>query len=932
MEIRLLGPVEVRADGRPIDIGGRRPHTVLAVLAAHVNQPLPIDAIIDRVWDDDPPARARHTLHGYVTRLRPVLHPGGMAVSCRNGAYTLEAPAAGVDISQVRALLDRADGPAADTGARAELLRRALALWRGEPLAGLPGSWAAATRQEWTARRLDTAVSWARAELGRGRTDLVIDVLRPIAGQYPLSEPLAEILIRALAAAGRAPEALAWYADLRRRLADELGCDPHPGLRRLHVELLRGGPAGAGADPAGPAALPAPVLARPVPAQVPGDVRGFAGRAEALRRLDDVLAAAEGEPTAAIISAVSGTAGVGKTALAVHWAHRVRDRFPDGQLYVNLRGFDPGGNVLDPADALRVLLDALGVAAHAMPAGLDARAGLYRSVMAGRRVLVVLDNARDTEQVRPLLPGTPAAVAVVTSRNHLTALAAGTGAHQIDIDVLSLPECRDLLRRRLGAEAVAAAPEAADRIITACARLPLALAVAAARARQTGLAAVAADLGDAAQRLDALDGGDAASRVRAAFSWSYDLLDPAVARLFRLLGLHPGTDFAVPAAARLADCPVAGARRMLRTLADAGLLAEDARGRFAFHDLLRTFAAEMTHRLDPEPERRAAVTRLLDYYVHVADRSARLLGFPIWGPDADPPDLPVAVPVPADRRAAIDWFTTESGALQAGIQLGAAYRADRQVGHLAAVIVDFLDGQSGWRELEVAHRTALAAACRMGDPKLEAHSRRGLALAYWRTGRHAEAVAELEQARALLAALADHSGLSVTHRNLAAALDGLGRTRDAMSHAEQSLHFARTAGDQALEARAMNAVGWVAVLHGEPEAGLAHCLRALRLSRRHSPRTVATVLHSIGQAYLRMDRPLDAVASFRESVALHRSGGERRGTALALVSLGDAHESAGDRTAAREAWQQAESSLGDVRHPGAEQARARLRDHPAGGP
>lgn len=675
---------------------------------------------------------------------------------------------------------------------------------------------------------------------------------------------------------------------------------------------------------ADPAAVPG--TARPVPAQLPADVRGFAGRAGALRQLDAVLAAAVDAPTAVLISAVSGTAGVGKTALAVHWAHRVRDRFPDGQLYVNLRGFDADGRVLDPAGALRGLLDGLGVTAEHLPTGLDAMAGLYRSLLATRRVLVLLDNARDVEQVRPLLPGSPTAMAVVTSRNRLMPLVAGFGAHLIDIDVLAVPESHELLSRRLGAEAVAADPDAVERVVAACARLPLALAVAAARALQAGLATVAADLEDAGRRLDTLDAGDAASRVRTVFSWSYDTLKPAAARLFRLLGLHPGADIAVPAAAALAGQPVAEVRRMLRELTEASLITEGASGRFAFHDLLRAFARELAHTLDGEADRAAAAARLLDHYAWVAYRSTRLLASRRHIPA--PPDRAVAGTVPLDRGAAIEWFAAESETLVAAIHLAGTAGLDQQVCSLADSLIDFLDSLSRWQELETVQRLAVASASRAGDRTAEGHARRGLAQALARTGRHGDALPELRRARTIFTALADHRGLSLTHKNLSYVYDGLGRFSEAMFHAEQCLHFTEMVGDPAFEAGALNTVGWMHTAHGDAEVGLRHCLEALRLSRQHALRIEPNVLDSVGHAYLRVGRVTDAIASFTAAVSLHRTFGERRGAATALLGLGDAHQVAGDGPAARATWQQAMEAFDELHHPQAEAARSRLRDHP----
>jgi tetratricopeptide (TPR) repeat protein/transcriptional regulator with XRE-family HTH domain len=673
----------------------------------------------------------------------------------------------------------------------------------------------------------------------------------------------------------------------------------------------------AGTDPAvGPGA------SRPVPAQLPADVRGFAGRTGALQRLDAVLAAAVDTPTAVLISAVSGTAGVGKTALAIHWAHRVRDRFPDGQLYVNLRGFDADGRVLDPADALRALLDALGVAADDQPAGLDARAGLYRSLLAARRVLIMLDNARDVEQVRPLLPGTPSAVTVVTSRNRLMPLVAGFGAHLVDIDVLAVPESHELLRHRLGAEAVAAEAGAADRVVIACARLPLALAIAAARAQQTGLGTVAADLAEAGRRLDTLDAGDAASRVRTVFSWSYDTLDGGAARLFRLLGLHPGADITVPAAASLAGQPVTEVQRTLRELTGAGLLAESAGGRFSFHDLLREFARELAHTVDTEVDRQAAASGLLDHYVYVTYRTAGLLASRLHLPH--PPDRAVPGTVPTDRDAAIDWFAAESDTVVACVHLAATAELDRQACFLADSLVELLDGQSRWRELETVQRIALASAIRVGDRVAEGHMRRGVAQALARTGRHEQALPELERALAIFTSLDDHRGTSLTHKNLSYVYEGLGRLPEALSHAEQCRHFAVLCADPAFEAGALNALGWMDVLHGDAEAGLARCQAALRLGRRHIPRIVPIVLDSVGHACLRLGRLDDAVASFAEAYSLHQTFNDRRGAATALLALGDAHHAAGDPDAARSAWQHALETFDELRHPQASTARARL--------
>jgi hypothetical protein len=382
---------------------------------------------------------------------------------------------------------------------------------------------------------------------------------------------------------------------------------------------------------------------RPWTQQLPAAVAHFAGRTGELATLTGLLRGRAERGGTVVISAIGGTAGVGKTALAVHWAHQVADRFPDGQLYVNLRGFDPSGSVMAPAEAVRRFLDALQVPPERIPVDLDAQAALYRSQLACKRMLVVLDNARDTVQVRPLLPGAPTCLVVVTSRGQLTSLVAVDGAHPLTLDLLTEAEARELLARRLGPDRIAAEPQAVEQIVGCCARLPLALSIAAARAEQSGfpLAALAGELAETGRRLDVLDAGDAAGQVRAVFSWSYTALSSAAARLFRLLGLHPGPDISAAAAASFAAVPPAETRRLLAELVRASLLTEHTPGRYAFHDLLRAYAVDVTHTHDPADQRRAAVGRMLDHYRHTAHTAERLLN-----PARDPIPLALLPPGP----------------------------------------------------------------------------------------------------------------------------------------------------------------------------------------------------------------------------------------------------------------------------------------------
>src|SRR6266540_2922605 len=481
MEFRLLGPVEVWTAAGPVDAG----------------RPVTVETVIDRVWGDTPPDRVRHTLYVYVARLRKAL--GSSRLLNRSGGYVLAVDPGQVDLHVFRSQVARARAASCPEAERATLLRRALDLWRGTPLADVPGEWAAQVREGWRQQHLEAAVSWAQAALSAGAPGALVGPLVELSTEHPLAEPLVATLMRALHASGRRAEALDCFARIRKRLADELGVHPGAELQALHQAILR--------SDAAPASVSAPAPA-PSPAQLPLDVHGFTGRAEALAQLDRTLQGSAEQPTAVVISAIAGTAGVGKTALAVHWAHRITDRFPDGQLYVNLRGFDPGGTVMHPGEAIRGFLDALQVPAQRIPSDLAAQVSLYRSLLAGKRMLVVLDNARDADQVRPLLPGAPGCLVLVTSRNQLTSLVAAEGAQPLTLDLLTEAEARQLLTRRLGAHRTTAEPHAVQSMVAACARLPLALAIVAAHAATRPaqpLAELAEQLRKSRTCLDAFD-------------------------------------------------------------------------------------------------------------------------------------------------------------------------------------------------------------------------------------------------------------------------------------------------------------------------------------------------------------------------------------------------------------------------------------------
>jgi tetratricopeptide (TPR) repeat protein/transcriptional regulator with XRE-family HTH domain len=699
------------------------------------------------------------------------------------------------------------------------------------------------------------------------------------------------------------------------------------GQRRDPGDLLRSGASGEPEQP-------------PVPRQLPATVAHFIGRAAELAELSGLLDQAGGRPPGAVvISAVGGTAGVGKTALALHWAHQFAGRFGDGQLYVNLRGFDPSGIPAAPAAAIRGFLDALDVPPGQIPPGPEAQAGLYRSLLAGRRMLIVLDNARDEQQVRPLLPASPASLVLVTSRSQLGGLAAAEGARLISLDALSHREAVQLLAARLGAARAAAEPAAVDRIASLCACLPLALAVAAARAAARPgfpLAALATELADSAGRLDALDAGDPGSSVRAVFSWSTGQLTSEAARVFRLLGVHPGPDIAVPAAAGLAGIAAAEARRLLRELARAHLIAEHVPGRYALHDLLRAYAAEQAQHTDNDTSRRDATGRVLDHYLHTAARAARLLD-PAKEPIVLAPPRSGAAPgQPADRQQAMAWFEEEHQVLLAAVTLAAGSGFDAHAWQLPWAMAPFLQPRGHWQEYAAAQRTALAAATRLGDTAAQALSGRLLALACTDLGDHDQARGHFDSSLTLCQRLGDRLGEAKIQQSLGVLADRQGRYADALGHAEQALRLYQAIGDKANEAEAFNTIGWCHGRLGDYQQARAFCRQALTLSAEAGHRRLeGHAWDSLGYAEHHLGNLAEAAAGYQHALSIARETRDRRLEADTLIHLGDTRHAAGKFAQAREAWQQALAILDDLHHPDAVQVRAKLAsttDHASANP
>jgi len=929
MKFGVLGPLQVIAvgSGDPGTVPAARLRGLLAVLLWRANRPVPVDELAELVWDGRPPRGRTEATRALVMRLRRQLGKRAAArIVTRPVSYAIELSDDELDASQFEALTLKA-GAAIRAGQwtqAAASATEALGLWRGTPLMDIPSQ---LLRDRWVPRleQLHMQVLEWRidADLHEGRHEQLICELGELAAQHPLREGIHGQHMLALYRSGRQAEALAAYQRARDVLAAELGVEPGPGLRDLHQRILS-------ADPALAVTDPTPSMQtgshRVTPRELPPAVQGFTGRSAEIDALTRLLGGPGRQaPGAVVISAIGGTAGVGKTALAVHWAHRAARRFPDGQLYVNLRGFDPSGTPATPADAIRGFLDALGVPPERIPAQQDAQAGLYRSLLADKRMLILLDNARDEYQVRPLLPASPASLVIITSRSQLAGLAAADGARLLSLDVLSHDESVQLLTARIGAARAAEQPGAIDDIAALCAHLPLALAVAAARAAarpRFPLVELATELRCAVGRLDALDADDPAVSVRAVFSWSYQQLSPPAARMFRLLGLHPGPDIGINAAASLAAAGRPEARRLLRELARDCLITEHAPARYAFHDLLRAYAADQAREHDSQADRAAAADRILDHYLHTAAHGA-ILWAACESVALTPPGPGTCPEQPADHRQAMAWFEAEHHTLLAAVAFAAERGADRHVWQLAWAITTHLFRRGYLDELVTMHDRALAAATRLDDSLGQAVSLRQLGEAFAITGEYDQSRAYLERCLQLYQRLGDRRGEALAHLSITILADTQGRYADALAHNEEALLIARTIGHEHAQARALANIAWCRALLGDYHRARGFCDQAMALLAKVGGReyhvwdTLGYIEHHLGDF-------AQAAAHFEHALDLSRDHGDRLVEGSVQSHAGDALQDAGELAQAREAWQQALAIYDDLHHPDAEKVRTKI--------
>ncbi|MEU7477338.1 BTAD domain-containing putative transcriptional regulator [Lentzea sp. NPDC042327] len=917
LRVSLLGALAATVAGQELTLGPPRQRAVLAVLALRANHVVSRSELIDAVWGDEPPASADNGIHTYVAGLRRLFEPGrasrapsSVLLSTDTG-YLLRLPADANDVAMFRAHLDEAGRLRREPAAAIRAFDAALGLWRGVALEGVPGPFAAVERARLTELRLTAVEQRAALMLSVGREAEVAAELTTLINAHPLRERLHGLLMSALYRGGRQAEALAVFADLRRLLVEELGIEPGPELRQLHEQLLVGRH-----EP-----QPEPVAPALVPVQLPHEIRDFTGRAKELAKLAEVV---PHDHNPALV-AITGTGGVGKTALAVRFAHQVAERFPDGQLHVDLRGFDASSPPVQPAAALHQLLQSLGVPPERIPEDLPAKSALYRSVLAGKRVLVLLDNARLAEQVRPLLPGRSSSMVLVTSRNHLGGLVARDGAHPVTLSTLTRDEALALLTSAVGPDRVAAEPEAAARLVELCGHLPLAVRIAAERVvtrPHLTLADLAGDLADERDRLNVLaTGDDEDTAVRAAFSWSYLALKPDAARMFRLIGLHPGAEISLAAAAALAGVPSSRARTLLDVLAGGHMLEEVARGRFRLHDLLRLYATELSATEESGPGRSEAVTRLLRWYADTANAAGLAIS---------PPDHPAFLLPPLSTQDftshddAFGWCRAESANLLAVTRLAEDAHSST-AWQIPVALWNYFIVSSALDEWTRTYRVAERAAAVDGNQAARAWAVHGLGLAACRGQRFADALELFDRALALRRDIDDRVGAAWSLTGLGMAYGGLRQFDLAVDRFRLALDQHAAVGSWFGEGGTRLFLSDILRSACQFEASLASARMAYDLMDSHGAvHGKAMALVSIGRAQLRLGARAEARDSFRTAVEALRVLGDRKSLAEALHGLGET--SSGQPEVARTHLLEALTIYEDYDHPLTAEVRARLHE------
>ncbi|WP_216215561.1 tetratricopeptide repeat protein [Amycolatopsis aidingensis] len=918
LRIEVLGPLVVTSAGTPLALGPMKQRCLFGLLALRPNTMVTHDEAIGVLWGEHPPASCLNLVHTYASGLRKALRgvrgPSEELITSAHGGYTLTAGPAELDLLRFDEFAAKARQVGEHEPRRAcDLFGRALRCWRAPVLADLH----AGVRQHPAAvavagRRLEVALAYADLALGEAAYEAVLERLRPLAQEEPLHEGLHARLMAALAGAGQQAAALHLFDEVRRRLGEELGVRPGAEMRSAHLRIVRAEPS---------AAAPRARKATPVPAQLPPAVAGFVGRQEHLRQLDAHLRPGAGrEGAEAAISVLTGAAGVGKTALAVHWAHRVRADFPDGQLHVDLRGYARATPV-GAAEALTQFLRALGVPAERVPVDEEEAAGLYRTLLADRRVLVLLDNAVGADQVRPLLPGSPNCAVLVTSRDRLSGLVANEGARHLTLDVLEPDDGEALLVRMLGERRAGADPVGVAELVRTCAYLPLALRIAGANLVAMPYAAIGAYTAELRERGRmsglALD-GESGDAVRSTFDLSYSRLAAETRRLFRFLGLVPGPDFTVDAAAALTERTVDDVHKGLRSLVNASLLQERVSGRYRFHDLIREYAAERAEHEHSAADLRAARERLFDFYLHTASAATGVL-YPYV------PREPIARELAAPHTAslptastAVDWLDSERLNIVSAAIVAPTHGAHSYSWRMADVLRDYFRIRGYCTDgLRVCH-TALGAARELRDEKAEALVLGVLGLMRINLSDYQNAISSYRESLVVHRKWSDHVAEASVLLDMGRCYSYLGEPVRAVETYEQALNLNREVGNSRGEASALNYLGVSARSLGQLDRALNYGNEALRLARDIDAKDVeAQSLHSLGLTNWARGRLDEARGYLLSALEITQLTGHRHGEAVTILCLAETNCDAGRyaeaEAQARDGMQQGRE-LGERRH------------------
>lgn len=874
-----------------VAVHGELRRNLLAVLLLRANSPVPTDTLLEILWRERRNPNTLQRLQVLVHRLRGILDDPNR-LSADTGGYRLRVLDGELDSEQFCTLLDRASEYTHDAQRCVELIREAMGLWRATPYEGVDLPDLTVEIQRLSERRLTALEQLYAAELRCGRHATVIEEVSELVGKHPLRERLHDLLITALYQSGRRADALAAYRDARKTLVDELGLEPGPELRRLEKQILDGESITSGPPPTSASA----------PMQLPHNVSGFVGRVAELARLDRL--STDGE--AARICVIVGSGGVGKTALVIRWAHRVMESFPDGQLFIDLQGYSPDQPVA-AGDALATLLRTLGVDGSVIPATLPERAALFRTVVARKRMLIVLDNAHGADQVRPLLSGTPSCFVAITSRDTLAGLVVREGAHRIELDPMTADESHSLLSQLLGVRCDAE-PEASAELIERCARLPLALRIAAERVRAHShyrISEFVADL-TAEQALDMLDiDGDPQTSVRAVFASSYRHLEPGAAHLFRMLGPHPGYDIdAYAATALVGNGELRTTRRNLEQLVRANLVEESANRRYHVHDLVRAYATELADTTDTATERARALTRLFDYYLQTASNAARLIDA-LDGTVRTDGRVPVS-PTLATHAAALEWLDTERGTIIRAATLSAAihfrHPADPDESGLGSYVDSFSKALGwyldlGWHldDAWVLHTAAAAVAKDRDDPIAHGMALRHLAMLKARKGDRAEALHDMECAAGLLERADDAATQAACAGSLGVMYGHDGRTEEAVHHLRRSVDLYRSIGYRSRTHWPLAHLGNLHLQQGHPDVAETCLHEALAIAEEcASLPSQAHVLCGLASLYSERKQFDDALRHGLRAVASARAARIKLLEGLALYHLAAVYRGLGD--------------------------------------